>query len=367
MKTKINLIFLLMILGGAGSVLADTDFNYQGNLIEAGSPADGEYDFSFSLWDLESSGNQVGSSIFLENVVVSEGVFSVQLNFGDFPFQGDPRWLSIGVRAGNSVDPHTVLSPRKKVSTVPYSINSDFVVDNAIGSNEIANRSIQAIDISLESITSAEIDNGSIQNTDLADNVIDSAKVVNNSIRSEDILDNTVNGGDITDGSIQSIDIANGQIVGLDIANNTITGSKLSTNLNLSGTLTWGCRANSYRVGNWCIDALIQTPDTVPNSIAACHNRGLSLCNIEAIMTCDQVNAGSSNINTCGAVTDCDPGSSTGFVRTSTIAGSSTGSSFSNLLTYTGCAVGNNAANSTTVFSSGTDVGYFCCSPVVPQ
>ncbi len=97
---------------------AGTAFTYQGRLTEAGEPAEGVYDFEFKLFDALSEGSQVGSTITREDVSVSAGLFTVQLDFGDV-FAGSARYLEIGVRPGASVDPYMTLTPRQALSVAP--------------------------------------------------------------------------------------------------------------------------------------------------------------------------------------------------------------------------------------------------------
>src|SRR5256885_106057 len=43
--------------------LIGSGFTYQGQLKQAGSPANGQYDLQFTLFDSASDGNQVGSTV----------------------------------------------------------------------------------------------------------------------------------------------------------------------------------------------------------------------------------------------------------------------------------------------------------------
>src|SRR5688572_10782578 len=58
------------------------DFTYQGRLMNGGNPANGQYDFLFSLWDALTGGNQVTGTLTLLNVTVTGGLFTVRLDFG---------------------------------------------------------------------------------------------------------------------------------------------------------------------------------------------------------------------------------------------------------------------------------------------
>jgi hypothetical protein len=101
-----------------------TAITYQGSLNDAGSPADGLYDFQFKLYDSITEGNQEGNTIDINDVDVIEGHFAVELDFGSDPniFNGYARWLQIGVRPGDSNGVHTWLSPRIELMPTPYAL-----------------------------------------------------------------------------------------------------------------------------------------------------------------------------------------------------------------------------------------------------
>jgi len=96
-----TIIALLAVFISAATALAQggTAFTYQGQLLDGGSPANGSYDFRFRLYNAVSGGGQVGSTLTLQDLVVSEGVFITQLDFGSV-FDGAALWLDIGVRPG---------------------------------------------------------------------------------------------------------------------------------------------------------------------------------------------------------------------------------------------------------------------------
>lgn len=98
-----------------------TAFTYQGRLTDGGAPANGQYDFEFKLFN--SSSVQQGITITSDNVQVDNGVFTVQLDFGNV-FDGAARLLEIGVRPGASVGAFTTLTPRQPITPSPYAIQS---------------------------------------------------------------------------------------------------------------------------------------------------------------------------------------------------------------------------------------------------
>ena len=103
-KLGVILVLGLLLIGLPAAVYAatvGTAFTYQGNLTDGGSPANGQYDFQFKLFDAASGGGQVGSTLVKDNVEVTNGFFSVELDFGN-QFTGQARFLEIGVRPGAS-------------------------------------------------------------------------------------------------------------------------------------------------------------------------------------------------------------------------------------------------------------------------
>ncbi len=121
---------LFCLLCGAASASAQTtSFTYQGRLSDGSTPASGVYDMKFRLYD--SGGNPQGApdTVTLDNpgVQVTNGVFTVQLDFGAGAFDGTARLLEISVRP-HSADPgspaYTTLSPRQQITSTPYAIRS---------------------------------------------------------------------------------------------------------------------------------------------------------------------------------------------------------------------------------------------------
>jgi hypothetical protein len=104
----------------AGSV-----FTYQGQLSNSGVPINGSASLRFRLYTLAGGGSQIGSTLTLCNVTLTDGLFTADLDFGPAAFNGDERWLEIGVQApaGNCLS-FTTLTPRQLVAAAPYAIRS---------------------------------------------------------------------------------------------------------------------------------------------------------------------------------------------------------------------------------------------------
>ena len=81
-------------------------------------------DFQLGLWDALTSGTQVGSTLTWTSVAVSEGLFTVQLDFGVNAFNGNARWLETAVRCPSGGGVYNTLSPRQPLTPAPYSLYS---------------------------------------------------------------------------------------------------------------------------------------------------------------------------------------------------------------------------------------------------
>lgn len=108
---------------GHGQVL-DTSFTFQGEVLNAGVPAEGLHDLRFRLFDSLAGPGQVGAAVCFDDVTVSGGRFTVVLDFGA-QFTGQKRFLEIDVRADGGSDcsdesGFVVLSPRQELTASPH-------------------------------------------------------------------------------------------------------------------------------------------------------------------------------------------------------------------------------------------------------
>jgi hypothetical protein len=103
-----------------------TAFTYQGQLNDSGQPANGVYDLRFSLFTTNTGGSLAYGFVTNSGTVVSNGLFTVTLDFGTGVFNGTPYWLQIGVRT-NGAAGFTAISPRQQLTPTPYSIFAENV------------------------------------------------------------------------------------------------------------------------------------------------------------------------------------------------------------------------------------------------
>lgn len=123
MKTPLPILFLAFeLLAGISRVAAQgTEFMYQGRLNDGGSPASGNYDFTFALFDNSGTNRgQIGDTLAKPDVGVTNGFFSVTLDFGGV-FAGTSSWLAIAVRTNGSAA-YEPLSPLQALAPTPYAI-----------------------------------------------------------------------------------------------------------------------------------------------------------------------------------------------------------------------------------------------------
>ena len=106
---------------------SDTVLTYQGSLADGAAPASGNYDVAVSLWDEPSGGTQVAGPVVFDDLAVSGGLLTMQLDFGAAAFDNGPRWLEIGVNG-------TILSPRQPITRAPYALQTRGIFVDSAGS-----------------------------------------------------------------------------------------------------------------------------------------------------------------------------------------------------------------------------------------
>ena len=131
MKTKLQarlaaltLVWLSTLNAPLSTVFAQgTAFTYQGRLNSGAAPAGGNYDLRFAIYDAPGAGTQQGNAVTNSATAVSNGLFTVLLDFGAGVFPGAARWLEIAART-NGGGAFTNLSPRQQLTAAPYAITA---------------------------------------------------------------------------------------------------------------------------------------------------------------------------------------------------------------------------------------------------
>jgi len=119
------LSFWLAVSAAFSSAQAQgTAFTYQGRLNTGANPATGLFNLTFSLYNASAGGILLGGPETNTAVPVTNGLFTVLVDFGANVFTGSSNWLQIGVttNAGTVFSP---LSPRNQVTPAPYAIYAE--------------------------------------------------------------------------------------------------------------------------------------------------------------------------------------------------------------------------------------------------
>lgn len=104
-----------------------TAFTYQGKLSESNAAANGVYEMQFRLFDNQNAGQgmQQGATVTKSNVQVTNGIFTVLLDFNSQVFAtGAIVYLEISIRPFGSGGGYTSLAPRQFISSAPYAIKA---------------------------------------------------------------------------------------------------------------------------------------------------------------------------------------------------------------------------------------------------
>jgi hypothetical protein len=124
MKARLLSVFIWLIIGTSAAIAQTTSFTYQGSLNDGGSPANATYDMQFKLFDDPDpgEGNQIGATVTNPTVQVTNGSFTVQIDFTAMPFNGQELFLEISMRPAGSSGSYITLAPRQRLASSPYSI-----------------------------------------------------------------------------------------------------------------------------------------------------------------------------------------------------------------------------------------------------
>ncbi len=150
-------------------------FTYQGRLNSSGAQAmDGLYDFRFTLHDAATAGSVVGVADDVSAVPVTNGLFTVQIDFATSPFtSGEGRWLQLQVNT-NAILPLITLNPRQRLTPTPQAIyaatansaaTAAGVAANAVGTTGLANGAVNSAKIADESIDADDLNPSLLRGT----------------------------------------------------------------------------------------------------------------------------------------------------------------------------------------------------------
>lgn len=133
---QLTLIFAFVV-----SIAAQTNsFTYQGKLNVGGAAATGSYEMRFTLYNQADSGFQIGTPKTIPNVAVTNGIFTVQIPFGDWTFDDNDRFMKIEIRPQGNTNAFTALAPLQQITLAPKALYS-----NLSGIADFSNSSAYAV------------------------------------------------------------------------------------------------------------------------------------------------------------------------------------------------------------------------------
>ncbi len=173
--SRFHLVCALVLSGlAAHAAPLDAAFTYQGRLNNGGSAANGVYDLRFTLYDALSGGAAVGGSVTNAVTGVTNGLFTVSLDFGGIAFDGNARWLGIEVRTNGGGD-FVPLSPRQPLSPAPNAIYATKAGTAITAATAVAANTANAVAA------------GSVGTAGLAPGAVDSSRIMDGTIGANDL------------------------------------------------------------------------------------------------------------------------------------------------------------------------------------
>ena len=189
-----KLIFILLIISnGIQAAPLGNGFTYQGELIESGQPATGVYTFNVHFYDSPVNGFLIDSNLNI-TTNVENGLFNLDLDISDGPFQGAEIWIELElVIFIRGVGTNETLLPRQLITNAPYAIQSKYVGDGGVSTLSINNNAV----------TTSKLADSSITNSKMAVSSVNSSNIINETIDTDDIKNGTIMAVDVNSSSIQ--------------------------------------------------------------------------------------------------------------------------------------------------------------------
>ena len=166
LKFPALLFFAALLLPAAGALNAQvpSKVNFQGRLVEGGTPVNAQRNFIFRIYDAAADGNLIWTSQ-THNVAVTNGVFSVVLqtgapvNLSTETFTG-ARYVSVSVGG-------VTLAPRQELLSAPYALmaqglSSTSRVSPAVLAAGALGTGVVASSIAVNAVSTASIRDASV-------------------------------------------------------------------------------------------------------------------------------------------------------------------------------------------------------------
>ncbi len=168
MKAILTTALLLAAIGNYTlAAPLGSSFAYQGRLSSGTNPVTGKFDLKFALYDAVTSGSLAGGPVTNAAVAVTNGLFTVALDFGTV-FTGNALWLETSVRS-NGNGTFALLAPRQPLAPTPYAqyapeagaaAIASTVVAGGVTASMLANGAVTSAKLGLAAVKAANLDDG---------------------------------------------------------------------------------------------------------------------------------------------------------------------------------------------------------------
>lgn len=144
-----------------------TAFTYQGELYDDGVPFVGSVDLRFTPYADASNPTVLGAPVVIEDVLVSNGVFTARVDFGPGFFVGDAVFMEVAVRPFDSTEAAAfeALTPRQEITAAPYALKP---APGSVTDLELANDAVGSTQIADNTVASGDVTDASLVPQDLA-------------------------------------------------------------------------------------------------------------------------------------------------------------------------------------------------------
>lgn len=135
-----SMLVLALLLPAALANAQSQNVTYQGHLTSGGAAYSGAIDCRFGIWDSASGGHELENET-VENVSVTDGLFTATISLSADTFQTTGVWMEVSVHPTGSGGSFTVLTPRQPLTAAPFALQSRglFVGQREFRVREVAN------------------------------------------------------------------------------------------------------------------------------------------------------------------------------------------------------------------------------------
>lgn len=219
-----------------------TAFTYQGRLDREGSAVQGRCDFRFRLYDGPEAARppfpaQVGATQSLTDVPVTDGLFTVTLDFGGTAFGGQARWLRVEVGCPSPANTFTALSPWQPLTPAPGAIYAA----TAGSAGALQGRRISVAAPSSGQVLkwdgsawapaedlSGDLSPGSVGTGMLADGAVTGPKLAAGAVGAGQLSDGAVTRPKLASGAVGAGQLADAAVTGPKLASGSVDGAKIA-------------------------------------------------------------------------------------------------------------------------------------------